>query len=77
MRPVQCPHLEARRMFVETSDTLDGQFRSLRTPVRLTGCVEPPIGTPPLLGEHNQEILCSIGGLTLQELGALADQGVI
>jgi len=73
----QCPHLEARQMFVETGDTMDGRFRSLSTPVRLTSCVEPSGKTPPQLGEHNQEILCSIGGLNLEELDALEAQGAI
>jgi len=42
-----CPHLEARQMYVETGDTLGGRFRSLKTPIRLTGCVEPSGITPP------------------------------
>ena len=73
----QCPHLEARRMFVDTGDTMGGTFRSLRTPIRLTGCVESPGSTPPELGEHNREILCGLGGLTKEELSALEAQGAI
>ena len=64
-------------MFVDTGDTMSGQFRSLGTPIRLTGCVESASKTPPELGEHNQEILCSIGGLTPTELSALEAQGAI
>jgi len=73
----QCPHLEARQMFVDTGDTMDGQFRSLKTPIRLTGCADPPAETPPELGEHNQAILCSLGGLTPEELAELESQGVV
>ena len=73
----QCPHLEARQMFVDTGDTMDGRFRSLKTPIRLTGCADPPAETPPELGEHNQAILCSIGGLTLEELAELESQGLV
>lgn len=72
-----CPHLEARGMYVETGDTMDGRFRTLKAPIRLTGCVEPPALTPPALGEHNQEILCGIGGLTIDDLAALAGQGAV
>jgi formyl-CoA transferase len=72
-----CPHLESRRMYVDTGDTVGGTFRSPRTPVRLTGCVEPPAGTPPTLGQHNREILCSIGGLTLGELETLEAEGAL
>ncbi len=72
-----CPHLESRQMFVDTADTLGGQFRSLRTPIRLTGCVEPPAAAPPTLGQHNREILTTIGGLTDAELAALEQDGAI
>ena len=72
-----CPHLEGRRMFVETGDTLGGTFKSPRTPVRLTGCHEPPAETPPTLGQHNREILCGIGGLTPEELEGLESDGAL
>ena len=73
----QCPHLEARQMFVETGDTMGGWFRSLRTPLRLTACEEMAIETPPGLGENNREVLCSIGGLTPEELVELEQQGAV
>ena len=73
----QCPHLEARDMFVETGDTLGGQFRSLKTPVRLTGCEDSPRTTPPRLGENNKEILCSLGGLTPEVVDQLTAEGAL
>ncbi len=73
----QCPHLEARQMFVDTGDTLGGQFRSLKTPIRLTGCEDFSAETPPTLGEHNREILCGIGGLTPEELSRLEAEGAV
>jgi crotonobetainyl-CoA:carnitine CoA-transferase CaiB-like acyl-CoA transferase len=73
----QCPHLEARDMFVDTDDTLGGRFRSLRTPVRLTDCVASGQGTPPKLGEHNRELLCTLGGLTVEELRELEAEGMV
>ena len=71
----QCPQLEARQMFVDTGDTLGGTFRGVKTPTRLTACVDSPEGTPPMLGEHNSEILCSLGGMTLEEVAALEAEG--
>ena len=62
---------------MDTGDTLGGTFRSPRTPVRLTGCVETPAETPPTLGQHNREILCSIGGLTPEELDTLEAEGAL
>ena len=73
----QCPHLEARQMFVDTGDTLGGRFRSLRTPIRLTACEECDADAPPGLGEDNRDILCGLGGLTPEELDELEQQGAV
>ena len=43
----------------------------------LVGCVSTPARTPPLLGEHNREILCGIGGLTPGELDQLQADGAV
>ena len=72
-----CPHLEARKMFVDSGDTLGGPFRTVRTPIQLTGTVDIPVVPPPLLGQHNSEILCGIGGLTDAELAQMEDDGVV
>ena len=73
----QCPHLSARQMFVATDDTLGGRFTSLKTPIHLTACEDFAADTPPLLGENNEEILCSLGGLTAEELAALEQEGAV
>ena len=73
----QCPHLEARDMFVDAGDSLGGSFRTVNTPIHLTGCVDIPSRTPPHLGADNQEVLCSIGGLTVEELDQLRADGVV
>ena len=72
-----CPHLEARNMFVESGDGHGGRFRTVATPIKLTGCEDTPSGPPPLLGEHNEEILCGIGGLSGEELTTLESAGVV
>jgi CoA:oxalate CoA-transferase len=73
----QCPQLEARQMFVDTGDTLGGIFRGVKTPARLTACVDSPEGTPPMLGEHNSDVLCSLGGMTQAEVTALEADGAL
>ncbi len=73
----KCEHLQSRGMFLDTADTLGGQFRSLRTPIQLTGCVDPESRTPPSLGEHNAEVLCRIGGLSGEELAMLEAEGAV
>ena len=72
-----CPQLQARRMYVDTGDTLGGTFRSLATPIQLTSCRPSHATTPPKLGQHNTEILCTLGGLTPEELAQLAEQGAV
>jgi crotonobetainyl-CoA:carnitine CoA-transferase CaiB-like acyl-CoA transferase len=73
----QCPHLEGRKMFIDAGDSWGGSFRAVRTPIQLTACVEIPAGTPPLLGQHNREILCGIGGMTEEDLDRLRADGVV
>ena len=73
----QCPHLAARHMFVESGDSLGGPFRTVNNPIRLTESPETPANAPPLLGQNNEEIFCSIGGVTREELAKLREEGVV
>ena len=73
----RCPHLGARKMFVDAGDTMGGSFRTVNTPIQLTACAGTPKGAPPLLGQHNEEILCGIGGLTGEELSRLRASGLV
>ena len=72
-----CPQLNARQMFLETGDTLGGMFRGVKTPARLTACIDSPTEPPPKLGEHNRELLCTLGGMTPEELAALEVEGAL
>ena len=72
-----CPQLEARGMYVETADTLGGTFRSLATPIQLTACRPSAAGAPPTLGQHNPDILCTLGGLTPERLAELEAEGAV
>ena len=73
----RCPQLAARKMFVESGDGFGGRFRTVNTPIKLTACPDTPSRRPPLVGEHNQEVLCGIGGLTPQELAQMQADGVV
>ena len=72
-----CPHLAARKMFVDSGDSLGGSFRTVNNPIRLTESPDTPAAAPPLLGEHNREILCGIGGVAEEELALLEGEGVV
>ena len=73
----QCPHLEARKMFVDCGDTLGGSFRTANTPINLTACPDTPPGPPPMLGQHNRDNLCSNGGLTEEQLLGMETDRVV
>ena len=73
----QCPHLAARKMFVESGDSLGGPFRTVNNPIRLTESPDTAAAAPPLLGEHNEEVLCAIGGVTPEELEELREERIV
>jgi crotonobetainyl-CoA:carnitine CoA-transferase CaiB-like acyl-CoA transferase len=73
----ECPHLEARGMFVNGGDNLGGIFRTVNTPIKFAGGPDNPNIEPPFLGASNEEILCSIGGVSQDELEQMQSDGVI
>ena len=73
----KCIHLEARGMFVNGGDNLGGIFRTVNTPIKFADGAETPNIAPPLLGANNEEILCSIGGVSREELDLMQSDGVI
>ena len=64
-------------MFVDAGDTFGGSFRSMKTPIRLTGCVEMPNGSPPTLGADSEDVLESIGGLSKDQVAKLREGGAV
>ena len=64
-------------MFVDAGDTFGGSFRSMKTPIRLTGCVEMPKGSPPPLGADSEDVLSGIGGLTKDQVALLNEEGAV
>ena len=72
-----CPHLEARGMFINGGNDIGGIFRTVNTPIKFAGGAETPNIQPPLLGANNEEILCSIGGVSREELEVMQSDGVI
>ena len=72
-----CPHLEARGMFINGGDNLGGIFRTVNTPIKFAGGANIPNNAPPLLGSNNEEILCSIGGVSREEMELMRTDGVV
>lgn len=59
-----CPHLEARGMFVRVQDPDVGEIRMPHAPVTMSDTPPVPAGTVPRLGADNADVL---GGLGLDE----------
>ena len=72
------PHIAgAREMFVQTEHPKAGPIKLTGSHIKLSD-TKPAIRTPaPGLGQHNEEILSAMIGLTAQEIQELKDSGVI
>lgn len=70
------PQLLARGMIVELEHPLVGVVRSVGNPVDLSQTPVSYLRPPPLLGEHNVEILSSLG-YGREEIATLQAEGVI
>ena len=67
----------AREMFVQTEHPKAGAIKLTGSHIKLSD-TKPAIRTPsPSLGQHNEEILSGMIGLTAQEIQELKDGGVI
>ncbi|MFK4104541.1 CoA transferase, partial [Streptomyces sp. NPDC019531] len=68
--------LAANDMIVEVEHPQRGTFTTVGNPLKLSDS-PTTITTPPLLGQHNQEIYIGELGLSHDELPLLKEQGVI
>ncbi|AJC23293.1 acyl-CoA transferase [Pandoraea pulmonicola] len=55
------PHVLARGMVSEFSHPSVGRFGALPVPFKFDGFADPEVGRPPLLGEHTDAVLASLG----------------
>lgn len=69
--------LAARGGFVEINQPQVGRFLTPRMPVRFSGTPQPALRHAALLGEHNDEVLTDVAGLTRAEIAALVDAGIV
>ncbi len=71
------PQVRARGMRVELPHPLAGTVPSVATPLRFSATPAGAKTAPPLLGEHTEETLGQLLGMTADEIAALRDGGVV
>ena len=73
------PHVKAREMIVEMDHTKTGKapLRLIANPIKMQETPPSYRFSPPLLGEHTEEILSEKIGLSLDEIKNLKDKGII
>jgi len=70
-------HVQARNMVVELEHEFCGPIKMVNTPVKYSES-KPSIRTPPpMLGQHTDEVLKEILGLSETEIDALKSEGAI
>ncbi|MFK0378307.1 CaiB/BaiF CoA transferase family protein [Pandoraea sp. NPDC090278] len=55
------PHVLARGMVSEFEHPSIGKFGALPVPFKFDGFADPEVGRPPLLGEHTDQVLATLG----------------
>ena len=70
------PHLRAREMVVDIHDPARGDYQVIGCPIKVEGS-KVEIQPPPLLGEHSEEVLGELLGMTADDVGALRDDGIV
>jgi crotonobetainyl-CoA:carnitine CoA-transferase CaiB-like acyl-CoA transferase len=70
------PHIQARGFFAEVSHPVLGSFAQPGAPFMVDGHRSPPAPAP-LLGQHNNDVLCGELGLSASDVARLAAEKVI
>ena len=73
---LQDTHLRAREMVVDLDDPARGSYPVVGNPIKIEGN-DVEISPPPLLGEHSEETLTTLLGISPDELADLRERGVI
>ncbi|EAX48131.1 Formyl-CoA transferase [Thermosinus carboxydivorans Nor1] len=76
-RVINDPQVQARNMIVETDHPVAGKVKMAGVPIKMSatpGAVERPA---PLLGQHTEEILMEMLGLSAEEVAALRAKDVL
>ncbi|HEY5755213.1 MAG TPA: CoA transferase [Steroidobacter sp.] len=71
------PQAVAREMVVETEHEVLGKIPIVNRPIKFTGDAQPVPTAPPVLGQHTDEILHNVLGLTSDQIDQLRSARVV
>jgi len=71
------PQAQAREMVVETDHAVLGRIPIVNRPIKFSGDAQPVPTAPPVLGEHTDEILSDILGLSSEQIERLRASKVV
>jgi succinate--hydroxymethylglutarate CoA-transferase len=71
------PHTRARDMVVDVAHDACGPLRLVGPPVKFSQTPPSVRSAPPLLGQHTDEVLTRLAGMTADEISALRAEGVL
>ena len=70
------PHLKAREMVIDMDDPARGRYQLIGCPIKVEGN-DVQATPPPLLGEHSEEVLTTMLGMTAEEVATLREGGIV
>jgi CoA:oxalate CoA-transferase len=73
----ECPHLNRRDLFIETTDPVLGPIKLTGSPLKLSSSPEQLTAPAPKLGQHTGAILRDLLACTVAEIQALSEEKVI
>jgi CoA:oxalate CoA-transferase len=76
-RVAKDPQIAARNMFIDVRHPTAGTFRVVNSPFKFSRSKYQEEKAAPELGEHTQEVLSQLAGMTRDEISQLREKGVI
>ncbi|MDN4054992.1 CaiB/BaiF CoA-transferase family protein [Massilia sp. YIM B02763] len=71
------PQVKHRKMRVDLPHPQAGTVPSVANPIKFSATPIAYASAPPLLGQHTQDILATLAGLSAAEIAALKDKGIV
>lgn len=71
------PQVRHRKMRVDLPHPQAGTVPSVANPIKFSATPIAYTSAPPLLGQHTQDILATLAGLSAAEIAALEDKGIV